>query len=221
MSTSSQINANRKNGKSSRGPISEKGKETSSRNSLKHGILSRDIVLPDEDQAVFEQFHLRLLSDLKPVGELESVLAERIVGLCWRLRRVDAIEAAILQWQSLMARAIRAGEQEYQEEHPHHLEDLQPCMSPGLRKWRKARATRFRLLSEQDAVVPRSGIAFLRDSHHEEALAKLSRYETSIERSLYKALHELERLQAGRQGKDVQLPLAVDIDVSGAVPQIN
>ena len=34
-------------------------------------------------------------------------------------------------------------------------------------------------------------------------------------RSIYKALHELERLQARRRGEQVPPPLALDVDVSG------
>ena len=60
-----------------------------------------------------------------------------------------------------------------------------------------------------------AGEAFGRDSGGTDALSRLSRYETSMERSLYKTLHELQRLQAVRHGKEVAMPLAVDIDVSG------
>jgi hypothetical protein len=42
----------------------------------------------------------------------------------------------------------------------------------------------------------------------------LSRYESTLERSLFKALHELQRLQAERQGEAVPLPEAVDVEVS-------
>jgi len=42
----------------------------------------------------------------------------------------------------------------------------------------------------------------------------LSRYEVTLERSLYKALHELQRLQAARHGKAVPPPRAVDVEVS-------
>lgn len=42
------------------------------------------------------------------------------------------------------------------------------------------------------------------------------RYETAIERNLYRALHELQRLQASRlaEGK-TQPPIAIDIDIQG------
>ena len=39
------------------------------------------------------------------------------------------------------------------------------------------------------------------------------RYETTIERGIYKALHELQRIQATRSGRPVSLPLAIDITV--------
>ena len=44
---------------------------------------------------------------------------------------------------------------------------------------------------------------------------RLCRYESHVERAMYKALHELQRLQAVRAGKDVSAPVAVDVNVSG------
>jgi hypothetical protein len=50
-------------------------------------------------------------------------------------------------------------------------------------------------------------------------LEKVSRYETTLERSLFKALHELERRQASRDGQTVPLPVAVDVNLSGAAQE--
>jgi hypothetical protein len=44
-------------------------------------------------------------------------------------------------------------------------------------------------------------------------LQLLSRYELTLERSLFRALHELQRLQAERQGQPVPPPVAVDLTV--------
>jgi hypothetical protein len=56
----------------------------------------------------------------------------------------------------------------------------------------------------------------MQDALEANAFSKLSRYETPIERSLYKALHELQRLQAARREEsNVPPPVAVDVDVSG------
>jgi hypothetical protein len=60
------------------------------------------------------------------------------------------------------------------------------------------------------------GLAYIRDGNSANAFSKLSRYETAIERGLYKALHELQRLQAARAATgSVPPPVAVDVDVSG------
>lgn len=42
----------------------------------------------------------------------------------------------------------------------------------------------------------------------------LNRYETSIERQFYKAVHELQRLPMARLGQKLSAPIAIDIDVS-------
>ena len=56
----------------------------------------------------------------------------------------------------------------------------------------------------------------MRDANGANAFSKLSRYETTIERRFYRALHELQRLQAARHaGGSVAPPVAVDVDVSG------
>ena len=48
----------------------------------------------------------------------------------------------------------------------------------------------------------------------EENLTKIQRYEADLSREFYKALHELQRLQAPRLGLRTSVPLAVDIEVN-------
>jgi hypothetical protein len=70
--------------------------------------------------------------------------------------------------------------------------------------------------SEQEDEIATLGRTFARDADTANAFSKLSRYETTIERSLYKALHELQRLQVARRANgSVPPPVAIDIDVSG------
>ena len=67
-----------------------------------------------------------------------------------------------------------------------------------------------------DSDASALGLSFIRDGNGANALSKLSRYEAAIERSLYKALHELQRLQAARRADgNATPPLAIDVDVSG------
>lgn len=42
----------------------------------------------------------------------------------------------------------------------------------------------------------------------------LQRYETTIERQIYRALHELIRLQAARKGEKPPAPMVLDVDVN-------
>jgi hypothetical protein len=49
----------------------------------------------------------------------------------------------------------------------------------------------------------------------ESILSKLSKYETAIERQLYRALHQLGRRQAARRGAAVTPPQVLDVEVRG------
>ena len=56
----------------------------------------------------------------------------------------------------------------------------------------------------------------LRERRH--SLETVGRYERAIETSLFRALHELQRLQAARQGAPVGVPAALDVSVAVAEP---
>jgi hypothetical protein len=171
MASHKQIRANRRNARKSTGPKTQEGKASVSHNALKHGLLSQKMLLPHEDKTALVQLSEHLHSQLQPVGELESLLVERIVAAAWRLRRVLTVEAEIYE------------------------EERFKSYAPG-----------------QNSL----GIAFIRDANGANAFSKLFRYETTIEGGLYKALHELQRLQAARRAEaNIVPPLAVDVDVSG------
>jgi hypothetical protein len=83
-------------------------------------------------------------------------------------------------------------------------------------KHQEALAKAQEMKAKQDAETATLGRTFIRDADQANAFSKLSRYETAIWRSLYKALHELQRLQAARHTHgDVLPPIALDVDVSG------
>jgi hypothetical protein len=83
-------------------------------------------------------------------------------------------------------------------------------------KHQEALAKVQEMKAKQDAETATLGRTFIRDADKANAFSKLSRYETAIWRSLYKALHELQRLQAARHAQgDVLPPIALDVDVSG------
>jgi hypothetical protein len=96
--------------------------------------------------------------------------------------------------------------------------------------WRLRRVCRVEteVLAEQSFPeknrAPTLGRAYLNDCRGLNALSKLARDESRIERSLYRAYHELQRLQAARAGHYVPPPAVADVDVNimvgsaGSVP---
>jgi len=62
---------------------------------------------------------------------------------------------------------------------------------------------------------PNLGAAVSADFASSDILGKLTRYATQIQNSLSKAIHELQRLQAARNSRQVQPPQALDINISG------
>ena len=65
------------------------------------------------------------------------------------------------------------------------------------------------------------GLSFMRAEQETGGLTKLSRYEVTIERGMYKAMHDLELRQAARAGQPVPAPVAVGVDVAGVMNETN
>lgn len=158
-----------------------------------------------------------LRAEVQPVGELESILVDRITSLLWRLRRLERVEAGIFAWELYGELAERANREARAQEKT-ALDDLlaaNTTVTDG-RKHREALEKAEEMRVKQDAETATLGRAFVRDAGAANAFSKLSRYETAIERGLYKALHELQRLQAARAPVgSIPPPVAVDVDISG------
>ena len=161
MSTTAQITANRRNAVQSTGPKTIKGKSTASRNALKHGVLSADLIILEESCHDLQTLRLGIYHALSPEGAIEELLVEKIINAIWRIRRLTKAEGEFLS-----DRGSPFGHS---------------CLSQGFRG--------------SDGA----------------GLQVLSRYEAALERSFYRALHELQRIQGMRLGCHVLAPLAIDI----------
>jgi len=182
MTTEKQIKANRENAKKSTGPKTEKGKAIVRYNALKHGLLSKEVLLEGEDEKSLMGLRRKLYRELKPISELELMLVDRIVANIWRLRRVLEVERNTMEW-----------EKETEFENTYNF-----AFDESTDEKRREVSTRK---SIRKMIV-------------NESIEKLLRYETSIERGIYRALHELQRIQSARKGEKPPAPLAVDVDVS-------
>lgn len=97
MASGKQDENNQEGAGTSTGPQSVEGKMIVSKNAIKHGIFSKDIIISKgdgkEDKADFDVLLANLAEDLEPVGKLEELLIEKIAVNYWRLRRLIRFES--------------------------------------------------------------------------------------------------------------------------------
>lgn len=165
-----QLEANKQNALKG-GVKTEEGKNKIRLNALKHGLLSKETCLEEEDRKALERLAEGFSISLEPNGELELILVDRIVAGVWRLRRSLKIERNVLERQEPLSMNL----------------DSDPDNSERTR---------------------------IRDMISDNLFERLLRYETTIERGIYRALHELQRLQAMRRGQAVNLPIALDVSAN-------
>src|SRR5579884_1766368 len=93
------------------GPRTAAGKQRSSLNALKHGLTSRRVVLPYENQAEYDALLKDLLDESQPVGIIEFELVNDIAAALWRLRRVRGRECDLAE----VALGLKTSKQARQE----------------------------------------------------------------------------------------------------------
>jgi hypothetical protein len=143
---------------------------------LKHGLLSKEVLLKGEDDETLVELGRRLRRELVP-KEVELIFIDRIISSIWRIKRLCRIEKEMMEG------------------------DMKEGVSFGPKS------------TDEEATL---GRAFAMDLAEYDTYGKLARYETHIERSLYRALHELMRLQSARKGEQAcATPIAVDLNISG------
>ena len=96
MSSDKRIRASRANGALSRGPKTARGKSFSSRNALRHGLLSKLIVLHDEPDEAFQALFAAYIDRFGPLDPVEIGMIEEMVATFWRMRRAWAVENRLL-----------------------------------------------------------------------------------------------------------------------------
>ena len=188
MSTTKQILANRQNALKSTGPRSLQGKSIASQNSLKHGLSSAAAVIPDEDPAEFALHRDQLLAELAPSTPLESILAERLVTLSWRLERT-----ARLQNQTINTLHSK-----------HKNNPFSKLVQSMLPTHSTPHASQIQPVLSLSKGAPQSttnelGRTIVKDFSDSRVLERLLMYERRLENSLFKTLLEIQRQNLLRQ----------------------
>ncbi len=228
MTSDRKAEANRQNALKSTGPKTPEGKAAVRHNAVKHGLLSEQVLLPGEDEGAFKEVSEHLRAELQPAGYVESLLVGRIIAAYWRLLRLGRVEAGIYAFELYGELAKRARKEAGKHSRTKtevtlngrktggDLETITTTTITDEQKHQEAVKRAQEMEAVRDGETATLGQTFIRDADKANAFSKLSRYETAIERSLYKALHELQRLQAARRAEgNVQPPVAVNVDVSG------
>ncbi len=105
-----QIAANRANSAKSTGPKTPDGKRNSSRNSIKHGLLAKCILIGEESPQAFQALYRSYIDEFEPETAHEFALVENLTVIRWRQFRLWNIEsAAIRQEQDRLAEDPAAG----------------------------------------------------------------------------------------------------------------
>src|SRR6266404_3074439 len=86
----------RANGAKSRGPVTPDGRTKSARNSIRHGLRAKSIVLPTESEEEFQSLLDSYNDQFDPQTGVERELVEAMAVARWRLRRVCTIETNLL-----------------------------------------------------------------------------------------------------------------------------
>lgn len=168
-----QLAANRANAAHSTGPRTEAGKGRSRLNALKHGLLASEAanagVEGEAARQAFESLSDRLENHYQPQGPVEEILVQKIAIATWRLKRAMQFEARNLYGAD---RSVEEPFAQWSFEHkgrPHpYLQKMRDCGLNG-------------------AALP---------NPHQ--LMLLLRYESAINRDLYRSMNELRKVRKER-----------------------
>jgi hypothetical protein len=110
MKSERSILASRANGAKSHGPVTSAGKLRSSRNAIRHGMLSQVLLIEGESQENFISLFNEIHDEFQPRTGVETTLVENMAISRWRQTRLLTLESISSQ--------IRKQAEMGQGEHP-------------------------------------------------------------------------------------------------------
>lgn len=138
--------------------------------------------------------------------------------------RLNAVRHGLLAEKTITS--VEEGTQPFLELHYRMLQDFEPVGALERLLVDRLVTTAWRLMRagaiERDILLlcrgnargdGAMGYAFLQDAENRDGLGKVARYEAHLDRTFYRALHELQRIQHARRSGTSPAPLAVDVAV--------
>ena len=176
-----QIEANRRNALQSTGPTTSEGKRAVRHNAIKHGLLAQEVVIESGELKESRAEFDEFLSGLHEDLEPVGMLEEMLVE-----------KIAVEWWRLRRVLRSEAGE-----------------VCAGVE--RSANFVGQTNLTPSKSIAEREAEQIGRSLPPSDASNKILRYGTTLNRELYRALNELERLQRRRRGDIVPPPIHVEI----------
>lgn len=107
MTSFKQIEANRRNARKSTGPTTQKGKQRSRCNAVRHGLTAETVIGALEDAEDYQAFEAAITADYDAQSAVERELVLRVASLLWRLRRATTMETGLFEIQADHLRVSR------------------------------------------------------------------------------------------------------------------
>jgi hypothetical protein len=201
------LEANRENAQKSTGAQTETGKEASSANSVKHGLLADGLVFEtDEQEEQFAELMDQLTNDLRPDGTLQSMLVEEIAVCYWKLGLALRWEMAAAHSRRESSRDVVQGLVAENLGNKSQLEFLDSqkvalggkgweCTELLVRKGRSSESSNSTSIVKRD-VKAGEEVHVQVEAKLAPALETTMRYSAMIRRDLHRAIDQLKSLRA-------------------------
>ena len=152
----------------------------------------------------YKSFRRQLLLELSPQSFLDHELADRVIGDLWRLKRIPKLESAIMREMRHKEPSVPPALAELAIALDHKRANLtdtydSPEVSPSSTQNGCHPQTGFGGAQKTRRYKPVSSTGWLDYSEH---FSRFSRYESSLERSLFRSLNEFRRAKSSMGGMD-------------------
>jgi hypothetical protein len=139
--------------------------------------------MPGENENELREFGARLRESLKPVGDTEEMLAERIESCAWRLKRIKRVEAGLFAHGFFEKASATQGTANRTSNQLNGCTCTSPKRTDNELKYKKATAEHHEIITAQQTTTGAEATDFLQDAQTNNAFSKLSGYEAGLERS--------------------------------------
>lgn len=209
-----QIEANRRNAELSSGPRTEGGRARTRLNALKHGLTARQLVIFDEHSRDFMALYRGYIDHFRPEGAMEHCLVQEITIAMWCLMRLHRIETQQFKNETPnfayedYSVAFLARARMRSEDTGGQSGTIAPIDDASIKAARRPSCSQLARAAAVFDDLASSG-----------RIESLCRYRSAIERSMYRAIDQVERLQARRHEIPVPPPQVVDVRIDDAAPK--